>query len=373
MVTGSLKSILSKGRDGLRRLLGAGPEDRDAKSFKLNQQKEEAFDTRNLGLHQVLLDKIVGSVGRYQDFDGKFRPKQHFIDDDRLEALKNIMRQGKSLPPVKLYQIKDEYYVLDGNHRVAVAKELGHKEINAHIVEFIPSKNTLENIIYREKAEFMERTGLPDTIVLTEPGQYAFLGKQIARHRRFLKRVQSKDVPFREAAGDWYKTIYNPFITMINKGHLLGSFSGRTEADLYAYISLHQWEKGWAQRYGSGIDQVISRNMEEFRRKIGETREFDYPEMEREIIAFILMNVVASKERKIIEKLADLEEVREVHAVHGTVDVLIKIVLKRDLLSSDAEVIGNFVQNQMRQLPGVLGTQTLIPSHSNVKEKHEVN
>ncbi|RPI79746.1 MAG: transcriptional regulator [Desulfobacteraceae bacterium] len=373
MAIGSLKPILGKGWTGFKRLVGLGPEDPDAKSFKAYQQKEEAFDTRHLGLHRIPLDKIVGSVGRYQDFDGQFRPKQHFIDDERLVTLKGLMRQGKKLPPIKLYQIKDDYYVLDGNHRVAVAKELGRREIDAQIVEFIPSKNTMENIIYREKAEFMERTGLPNTIVFTEPGQYAYLGKQIARHRRFLNRVQSKDVPFREAAGDWYKTIYNPFITIIKKGHLLGSFSGRTEADLYAYISLHQWEKGWAERYGSGIEQVISRNMEEFRRKIGATREFDYPEMEREIIAFILMNVVARKERKIIEKLAGLEEVREVHAVHGTVDVLVKVVLKRDLLSSDAEVIGNFVQNHMRQLPGVLGTQTLIPSHSNVKEKREVH
>jgi DNA-binding Lrp family transcriptional regulator len=354
-------------------LLGKQPEDQEAKSFKVDQQKEEAFDTRPLGLRQVPLDKIVGSVGRYQDFDNKFRPKQHLVSDDRLQALKEVMRQGKAVPPIKLFQIKDDYYVLDGNHRVAVAKELGHNEINANIVEFIPSKNTLENIIYREKAEFMERTGLPEIIALTEPGQYAFLGKQIARHRRFLSRIQSKDVPFREAAADWYKTIYNPLIAIINKGRLLQSFSGRTEADLYAYISLHQWEKGWAQRYGSGIDQLISRNMEEFRRKIAGTRELEYPEMEREIIAFILMNVVARKERKIIEKLASLEEVREIHAVHGTVDVLVKVVLKRDLLSSDAEVIGNFVQDHLRQLPGVLSTQTLIPSHSNVKEKHEWN
>jgi uncharacterized ParB-like nuclease family protein len=73
------------------------------------------------------------------------------------------MRQGKSLPPVKLYQIKDEYYVLDGNHRIAAAKEFGRSEIMAKIVEFIPSSNTLENIIYREKKRICgaNRIGLP--------------------------------------------------------------------------------------------------------------------------------------------------------------------------------------------------------------------
>ncbi len=39
------------------------------------------------------------------------------------------MRQGRPLGPVKLYQIKDDYYVLDGNHRISAAKELNHDEI----------------------------------------------------------------------------------------------------------------------------------------------------------------------------------------------------------------------------------------------------
>jgi hypothetical protein len=49
------------------------------------------------------------------------------------------------------------------------------------------------------------------------------------------------------------------------------------------------------------------------------------------------------------------------------VDVLIKIVLTRDLVSSDAEMIGRFVHNQGRQIPGVISTQTLIPSISKIK------
>jgi hypothetical protein len=49
------------------------------------------------------------------------------------------------------------------------------------------------------------------------------------------------------------------------------------------------------------------------------------------------------------------------------VDVLIKIVLTRDLVSSDAEMIGRFVHNQVRQIPGVISTRTLIPSISKIK------
>ena len=70
-----------------------------------------------------------------------------------------------------------------------------------------------------------------------------------------------------------------------------------------------------------------------------------------------------------MEKLFALDEVREVHSVHGDVDIIVKIVLNRDLLSSDAEVIGQFVHNEIRQLPGVISTQTLIPGLSKIKQE----
>ncbi len=99
-------------------------------------------------------------------------------------------------------------------------------------------------------------------------------------------------------------------------------------------------------------------------------KDYEYPEMKRNITAFVLMNVAAKKENRVIEKLFALEEVKEVHSVHGDVDILVKIFLTRDLVSSDAEIIGNFVQNQVRQIPGIISTQTLIPGFSKMKENH---
>jgi len=79
------------------------------------------------------------------------------------------------------------------------------------------------------------------------------------------------------------------------------------------------------------------------------------------------MNVEAKGELKVVEKLFALPEVREVHSIHGSIDILVKIVLTRDLLSSDAEVIGHFVHESVRQIPGILSTQTLIPGTSKIK------
>ena len=100
---------------------------------------------------------------------------------------------------------------------------------------------------------------------------------------------------------------------------------------------------------------------------MNELKDIDYPEMKQGITVFILMIVQAKKEIKLIEKLFELEAVKEVHSVHGDVDLLVKVVLSRDLLSSDAEIISQFVHERVRQLPGVISTKTLIPGLSKIK------
>ena len=338
----------------------------EAKSFDQNQKEEGAFESVVRGRQQVALACIKGSVGRYHDFDSRFRPKQH-IASERFNSIKQAMRAGHRLPPVKLYQIKDEYYVLDGNHRIAAAKELGHTEIEATIVEFLPSRNILENLLYRQRAAFSEKTGLPYNITLTEVGQYDYLLEQIARHHAHLAKTRNDQVTYAEAAMDWYESIYQPLTAIIRKGDLLKFFPKRTLDDLYAYVSHHQWEEGQKRKYGIGIDRLIPNNMEAFREKMANQRKDEYPEMLREIRAFVLLNVRAKNESRILEKLFALKEVQEVHSIHGNVDVLVKIVLERDLLSSDAEIISMFVNEQIRQIPGVVSSQTLIPGHSMIK------
>ena len=341
------------------------------KSFKEVQKKEAAYETRDRGIRSVPLAKIVGSVGRYLDFDGRFRIRSH-VPLERLERIKNNMRSGKVLPPVKLYQIKNEYFALDGNHRIAAANELGHDEIRAKVTEFIPSKGSLENLLYREKAKFDDQTHLPFTIELTDFGQYEHLIEQISRHRKYLAAESAGPVALPDAAKDWYATIYQPLIAIINKGGLIEHFPGRTLADLYTFISVHQWERNdRGLRYGIGISQLVPKKMEAFRSKMAKLTEAEYPEMLREITAFVLINVAAKKEIRLVDKLINLDEVKEVHSVHGNVDIIAKVVLRRDLVSSDAETIGDFVHNKIRQLSGVISTQTLIPGYSKLKKQAE--
>lgn len=98
-------------------------------------------EMRDLGVRNVPLGKIVGSVGRYRDFDLSFLPRH-----DRLAGRwMNIAANGtpdKDLPPVLLYKIGEVFLVEDGNHRISVARWFGEQEIRAHVIEIDPSSLT---------------------------------------------------------------------------------------------------------------------------------------------------------------------------------------------------------------------------------------
>jgi DNA-binding Lrp family transcriptional regulator len=336
-------------------------------SFIEQQKKEEDVEFIDRGVKIVDLEKIIGSVGRYHDFDSRFRPKKQ-ISVKRFSDIRRAMRDGKSLPPIKLYQIRNDYYVLDGNHRVAAAKELGRSDIQAKVIELLSAKNTMENLLYIEKRNFYGKTKLPEKIDLTEVGKYNYLEKQIKHHKNHLTNISGKEYDFEKAARDWYNTIYIPLTTIINNGALPKYFPKRSVADLYTYIAYHHWERTSNRRYGIGIDRLIPGSMEAFRTAMLEKSTPDYPEMKRTITAFIMININTSTEMKIINKLFALEEIQEVHSVHGAIDILVKIVLKRDFLASDAEIIAEFVDQRIRRINGINRTQTIIPGISKVKE-----
>ena len=336
-------------------------------SFNEQQAKEEDVQFIDHGVQTIALENIIGSVGKYADFDSRFRPKKH-VSAQRFTEIKQAMRQGKAIPPVKLYQIRNQYYVLDGNHRVSAAKELGWSEINASVVELLSGKNTMENLLYLEKKKFFEKTGLPGQIDLTEVGKYNYLEQQIRNHQVYLASESGRDCDFPRAARDWFQTIFLPMTAIIKNGGLLKYFPGRTLADLYTYIAFHHWDTNTNRRYGIGIDRLIPKSMVGFRTAMLEKQTPEYPEMKRTITAFILIDTDATSESTLADKLFAIDEVREVHAVHGSIDLLVKVVLERDFLTSDAETIAEFLDQHIRKIAGIKRTQTMIPGRSLVKE-----
>jgi hypothetical protein len=203
------------------------------------------------GMQEIMLDDIVGSVGRYQDFDRSFLPR-HFRSRDRWINIDKLHLKDISIPPIEVYKIGTVYFVKDGNHRVSVARERGQAYIEANVIEIesaIPidaSTNIDDLISKKEQLDFNKRTGImalrPDaSIKLTLPGGYDTLIEHIRVHGWFQGERHKRPIPWTEAVTHWYDKVYLPLIAIIRANQMLNEFPQRSEADLYLWIMDHLW------------------------------------------------------------------------------------------------------------------------------------
>lgn len=210
--------------------------------------KLRAVSQTDRGLQQVPLKDIVGSVSRLQDFDRNFLPLR---DDDiyRWAGVKTAMTSPHStgVPPISLYQIGDAYFVLDGNHRVSIAKEMGMETIEAYVTEIktkVPISSNLtsdELILKTAYVNFLEDTqidhflpGVDFSLHLVE--NYPLLKEHISVHQYYMGIENKRPVSFEEAALHWFDTIYSPVITIIESSGLHHAFRDLTLTDLYLWL-----------------------------------------------------------------------------------------------------------------------------------------
>lgn len=202
------------------------------------------------GLQQVPLSKIVGSEGRYSDFDRQFLPRQTQTQQ-RWQSVDIAHYASIPLPPVDLYKIGEVYFVKDGNHRVSVARERGQNEIDAYVTEYlvdVPLDERLsvrDLLIKEEYSDFLDWTNLAtlrpeQRIELSALGGYLEFIEYINAHRYQLSEEHKREVFNDEAVTNWYDTVYLPLVQLIRQHNILAQFPGRSEADLALWIMQHQ-------------------------------------------------------------------------------------------------------------------------------------
>ena len=117
----------------------------DVKSFELEVQAHgRVAGIADSGTRVVPTEKIVGSVSRWRNLRSDFFYRTGAAMTERFVRVGKAMQQGKALPPLELYKLKgrrqavdvSEYYVVDGHHRVAMARKLGQDFLDAHVVEY---------------------------------------------------------------------------------------------------------------------------------------------------------------------------------------------------------------------------------------------
>ena len=202
------------------------------------------------GVKTVRVDQIAGSLNRYHEFDRVFLPASDKLAE-RWTSVNRAFYQEISLPPVVLYKVGEVYFVVDGHHRVSVARKQGQVYIEAEVRECATRVNITPNIrpedleILENKVHFLERTSI-DTLIpeanikLTIPDGFDRMLEHIAVHRYFMGLDWKRDISEEEAIRHWYDTVYMPIVRVIRETDILSEFPNKTEGDLYLWVLDHQ-------------------------------------------------------------------------------------------------------------------------------------
>ena len=227
------------------------------------------------GVQEIPLDKVVGSAAsesKSGDFDPAFLPVTRRLRE-RWTRIYTAMVEGDELPPIDVYKVDDAYYVIDGHHRVSVARSLGRTVINARVIDvqtrapLAPHVDAAALLRAAEYSAFLDSTQLhrlrPEArLECSRLGRYDELFKHVLGHRYFLGLERGQQVPLPEAAASWYDRVYLPIAKVIRKHQVLEQLPGWTEADLYVEIT-RRWLQLSEAGEPSGPDPAVHSLLDE--------------------------------------------------------------------------------------------------------------
>ena len=237
----------------VRPALETAPPAPPVRSFGDDAAKAGPLAPRSLGARTVEVARIVGSVGRPGELGVDFRPlKPNDDDDNRHKRLLQGLERGALIPPIELYKLGYGYYVLDGHHRVAIAKQQKQLWIDAIVTEYLPLTEPEAQRIFTERQRFERATGLT-RIGLARPGSYARLEEWI---HEFAEQHKIGDL--RDAARRWYADVFRPLQQRVRAKRLTQHFPGERTADVVLRLTDHRRLE--TQRLGRDLtwDEVLA-------------------------------------------------------------------------------------------------------------------
>lgn len=213
------------------------------------------------GLQVVPIEKIIGSEGRYRDFNKRFLPKHEHLRT-RWTKIDQAHLSSVILPPIQLYEIGGVYFVRDGNHRVSVAAMQGVLAIDAEVISLnseltihpdMTKDALLRAVLAYEKKQFNEMIPFQKVIPsfnlqFSATGRYAEILQHIYGHKYYINQNFTEEIPLEQAIQSWYEHVFKPIIDIIEYNGLVSRFPGRTAADLYVW-SVRHWHE-LKEKYG---------------------------------------------------------------------------------------------------------------------------
>lgn len=224
-----------------------------------------------VGLRSIPIERIVGSVDRSVDFTRFFQLRQRELRQ-RVNELRRVFGD-RPMPPISVYEASDLYFVSDGHHRVALARQDGGEFIDAEVTALELSHrlhaqvDLLELIHTEQHRQFNERSGLLDVppeahITFSRPVGYGQLLELLEAHAYKLTVARGSIASMAEATADWYETSWLPAMAAIQAAGVADRFSFKTDADRYLWVHEKLHELRTSDQSASWDDAATARAKE---------------------------------------------------------------------------------------------------------------
>jgi hypothetical protein len=211
----------------------------------------------DLGIQEISIDQIIGSVGRAHEFDRCFRP--------HTDRLRRVLAQIRATKPdaadmaISVYQVDHAYFVVDGHKRLSLAVAEGREQIDAEVGRFashfhVAGETTMQQIqVTAREHRFRQVTGLdlavPDVrFPLGDVDGYLDLEESVKAHAYDLSRQEGRLVPPTEAARHWYDHVFRAAVGIARESGIGRLLSTSTEPELFLLIrsgSHGPMDPGW--------------------------------------------------------------------------------------------------------------------------------
>ena len=260
-------------REAYRRLSQIAGRGRSRPLLSLDEvsRRLRAFEQSYVGVRPIPVANIVGTLSRVDDFDRDFLPKRSKIQE-RWRHVEETFPEG-DFPPITVYELDGRYFVVDGHHRVAIARQRGIEYLDAEITRLrsrweLPPDADIGAIIMAEQCRrFLEESGLerarPEArIEFSRPQGYIELLEHLKIHGFHLMMERGERRTMAEIAGDWYDRVYLPTVEAIHREGLDKLWPRATDADLFLWVGQRRREL-FPERDALGIEEGVRAAREE--------------------------------------------------------------------------------------------------------------
>ncbi len=200
-----------------------------AKCFEDVLEKGVSYTVMDAGLRVVEVKAVTGTVDKCGELDEHFRYiKRHDRHErSRRHGMGEAFQKYTFFPPIDLYLYRGEYYVVDGNRRVATAIQMGIAYIDATVTEYVSRDNYIEmaGALYRRRFEI--EAGIRNIILAFENGFEVLL-------REVEGYTTDQDPSTR--GRNWYSQVYLPRCKKIEKSILPAHYKNLRTGDIYVLM-----------------------------------------------------------------------------------------------------------------------------------------